>query len=165
MIDGSDAVFAIDDDGGAIFVAGTRPAVSPAPSGVPSASGSITVIEMTSQIGAGRPQPRVTVVDQADIVAASGRCGPDDRPLGSGTDVFTRDPDVDGRYRLSWVGSVCDEAMTVTIEPETIRIVVDEGVRDACDALGVGRELVLDFTRSVDTTGVELVIIPARTRG
>ena len=163
VIDGSDAVFTIDDDGGAIFLTGTQPAASPSPAGEPSATGPVTVIEMTSQVGAGRPKPRVTVVDQAEVVAAVREVGPDDRPMGQ--EGFTRDPDVDGRYRLSWVGSVCDEAMTVTIEPETIRIVVDEGVRDACDAMGIGRELVFDFTRSVDTTGVELVVIPARTRG
>ena len=162
VIDGSDAVFTIDDDGGAIFLTGTQPAASPSPSGEPSTTGPATVIEMTSPVGAGRPKPRVTVVDQADIVAAVREVGPDDRARGQ--EGFTRDPDVDGRYRLSWVGSVCDEAMTVTIEPETMRIVVDEGVRDACDAMGIERELVFDFTRSVDTTGVELVVIPARTR-
>lgn len=79
--------------------------------------------------------------------------------------AFVRDPDVDGRYRLQWVGSVCDREVTVTIEPGPARIVVDRGARDACDAMGVGRELVLDLTRSVDTTGVEVIVVPPTRAG
>lgn len=55
--------------------------------------------------------------------------------------------------------------MTVTIVPDASRIVVDPGVQDTCRLKGVTRELVLDFTRSVDTTGVELAIDRGQSEG
>ena len=51
--------------------------------------------------------------------------------------------------------------MTVTIDAEVDRIVVEHAPRDGCDAMGVGRELVLEFSRDIDPAEVELVITPA----
>lgn len=147
VVDATNRVFAFDDRQVARQIAGAR---RPGP----------IVIELRSPVGAGRPPARVTVVDPTGAVAAAREVEPSDRPMGGG-DVFARDPDVDGRYRLSWIGSICDGNITVTIEPDVARIVVDPGTRPACDSMGVDRELVLDLSRSVDTTGVELVVLPA----
>ncbi len=55
-----------------------------------------------------------------------------------------------GRYRLKWAGSLCDGDMTVTIAESVRRIDIFGGKRTGCDAVGVGRELVLTFSKPVD---------------
>lgn len=161
VVDGSAVVQRMERDGSITRISPEPAAGTPSPDGV-------IVVELTSPVAEGSPPARVTVVDTAGIVGSVREVGPDDRPLRPSEDTFTRDPDVDGRYRLWWMGSICDAEITVTITavgPSPTRIVIDHGSRAACDALGVERELVLDLIRSLDTAGVELVIVPPTLTG
>jgi hypothetical protein len=156
VVDGSAVVHRMERDGSVTRISPEPAAETPSPDGV-------LVVELTSPVAAGSPPARVTVVDTIGIVGFVREVGPEDRPMRPNEDAFARDPDVDGRYRLWWMGSICDGAIIVTIadaEPGLTRITIDHGTRPACDALGVARELVLDLTRSLDTTGVELVTVP-----
>ena len=64
--------------------------------------------------------------------------------LTGATELGSSDP-AQGRVRLFWVGSVCDSRATVTIAADLRSITLDTGPRPSCDAMGVGREVVLDF--------------------
>jgi hypothetical protein len=47
--------------------------------------------------------------------------------------------------------------MTVTIDAGVRRIMVDGGRRPACDAMAIGRDLVLDFSEPIRPAGVEVL--------
>jgi hypothetical protein len=101
---------------------------------------------------------RVAIVDPSgelvDVRAATAQDGRFDGP----DEGFFRDPTGDGRYRLRWGTTICDREMTVTIDADVDRIVIDHAPRDGCDAMGIGRELVLELSRDIDPASVELVV-------
>jgi len=64
---------------------------------------------------------------------------------------------------FGWIGTVCDLQATLTIEPESL--VVTPAPRKGCDALAVGRGLVLTYAgpvdpRAIDVTLGEQVLLP-----
>ena len=127
------------------------------PPSTPSPDGTATV-ELTSQVGAGRSPVRVTVVDRSGSLTSVREIGPSDPPFPGSTEsgsVYVANGG-GADVRLLWIGSVCDGNATVTIEPGVTAIVVDGGTRPACDAMGVGRELVLTFSRFVDPATIDV---------
>ena len=138
----------------------------PAPTPAPWPPDGATVIELQSPVGAGRPPARVAVVDLSGLLASVREVRDGDPAvldtLGSGDPALLRDLSAERRYRLRWTGSICDGALTVTIQPGVERIVVDEGERDSCDLVGIGRELVLDFSADIDLAATELELVHAR---
>lgn len=162
VVDGTDALFKIDADNVATQVAGSLSLASPDPWPPDGA----TVVVMGSPVGAGRPPARVAVVDRSGWLASVREVRPDDPglidTLGGNAVAFFDDPAHGGRFRLAWIGGVCDGDMTVTIEARIERIIVDGGLQPPCDAMGVLRELVLDFSGPVDPGIVEVRYIETR---
>lgn len=155
LVDGTDALFKIDGDNVATQVAGTLPVPSP----VPWPPEGATVIELTS--GEGREPARVAVVDlSGQLVEARAQTPEDGSAEGPGEGLF-RDPTANHRYRLRWATTICDREVTVTIHPNVERIVIGHAPRDGCDAMGVGRELVLEFASDLDPADVTLEVLPA----
>ncbi|MBA2374489.1 MAG: hypothetical protein H0V74_09875, partial [Chloroflexi bacterium] len=158
VVDGTDAIFEMRADGKPVAVGGTLPTPSEAPWPPEGA----TIVVLTSQVGAGRQPARVAVVDRSGrLTSVREKREPDPAP-DSGCHDACLVRAMDGSYRLLWTGGVCDARLTVTIEAGVSRIVVDHGVRPGCDSMGIGRELVLDFSVPVDATTVEVFELQAR---
>ena len=58
-----------------------------------------------------------------------------------------------------WVGGACDVSATLTVEPALILLAEDP--RPGCDAMGVGKGVVIGFTDPVDATSRKLVLVRA----
>ena len=54
------------------------------------------------------------------------------------------------------MGGICDSQITLTVGADLRSIAFDMGPQPDCDSIGVGRQLVLDFTGSVDVPGIAL---------
>jgi hypothetical protein len=101
----------------------------------------------------------VAIVDDSGLLTSVAE-GVPDAAIGDGAfEGFFRDPSGAHRYRLRWTTTICDREMTVSIAREVARIVIEHAPRDGCDAMGVGRDLVLQFTEDVDPASVELQVI------
>jgi hypothetical protein len=57
---------------------------------------------------------------------------------------------------LGWIGTVCDVKATLTVAQD--RLVVSPMPREGCDAMAVGRGLVLTFAKPVDPAAIALVL-------
>lgn len=57
---------------------------------------------------------------------------------------------------LGWIGTVCDVMATLTVRPG--RLVVSPVPRQGCDALAVGRGMVLTFAEPTDPTTITLAL-------
>ena len=64
----------------------------------------------------------------------------------------------DRELMLGWIGTVCDVKATLSVTRE--RLVVSPVPRDGCDAMAVGRGVVLTFVKPVDPTSVAVVLEP-----
>lgn len=117
------------------------------------------VIELRN--GAPGDIARVAVLDLSGELVEVRAPTTHDRGPGGASEVFSRDPTTSGHYRLRWGTLICDREMTVTIHPGVERIVIEHAPHGGCDAMGVGRELILEFSRDVDPTDVTLEVIPA----
>lgn len=132
----------------------------PSPSvGVWPPAGTTTTIALSSQVGEGQPPVEVAVVDRSGELVSAREVRPGDpvvRPSDADAAQWVGREPLDPRsLRLGWAGGVCDSRVTVTIETlESIRI--DGGPQPDCDAMGVGREIILTFARPVDATLIEL---------
>jgi len=58
---------------------------------------------------------------------------------------------------LDWIGTVCDVRATLTVEPH--RLVVSPVPREGCDAMAVGRGVVVSFAAPVDPASFQLVLV------
>jgi hypothetical protein len=154
VVDGADAVYKIDADSVAILVSGALPLRSPAP-WPPDGS---TIVELKSQVGVDRPRARVAVVDLSGSLTSVREARSSDPPFKGATDIGRVFVASSGgtQVRLLWIGTVCDGDMTVTIQRGVAAMDVDGGMRPGCDAMGVGRELVLTFSGPVDVSGIEV---------
>jgi hypothetical protein len=116
------------------------------------------VIDLTSEVGAGRPPVQVAVVDLSGRLVGVAERGSVDLDVTLGPDSVGAypEPGLPGRVHLVWVGGVCDSWIMVTVAADVRSISIDEGPRPPCDAMAVGRELVLDFSGSVDVPGIEV---------
>ncbi len=160
LVDGTDTLFKIDADNVATQVVGTLPVASP----VPWPPDGATVIVLRSPVGEGRPQPRVAVVDLSGRLTSAREVRDSDPPVTIVEEGdragFARDRE--GAYRLRWAGGICDGDLTVTIAADLRGIVVDGGQQVACDAMGIGRELVLKFSQQVDPADVDVMYTETR---
>lgn len=109
---------------------------------------------------AGR-KPRVAVVDDSRLLEWIQEGVPDPAIGAAGSEGLFRDPSGVHRYRLRWGTTICDREMIVTVAADVKRIVIEHAPRDGCDAMYVGRELVLQFSRDVEPDDVGLEVIPA----
>lgn len=159
---GTDGVIAASSSSGEPLPIG-EPSPTPEPSVVPAwgawpPDGS-TVLELPN---ADPNDPaRVAVVDRSgELVEVRAPTAEDGYPEGP-DDAFFRDPTDPGRFLLRWSTTICDREMIVTIHPDVARIVIEHAPRNGCDAMGIGRELVLEFSRDIDPADVSLEIIQA----
>jgi hypothetical protein len=159
VVDGTDAIYELGQEGDATHVGGTTgdPVVTPGPWPPDSA----VIVPLTSAVGAGKPPVEVAVVDESGRLTGAtekGTVDPFDAPIGTSGSLFDAyaEPAKPGRVHLTWIGGICDGHITVTVAADLSTITFDMGPQPDCDSIGVGRELVLDFERSVDVPSIEL---------
>jgi hypothetical protein len=134
-----------------------RPAAA---ASTPSPEG-IAIVVLTSQVGRGRSPVRVTVVDRSGLLTLVREVRSSDPPFLGVTaagNVFVASGG-GTQIRLLWIGSVCDGPTTVTIGSGVAAIVVDVGTRQACDSMGVGRELVMTLSDLVDPASIDVTYV------
>lgn len=64
----------------------------------------------------------------------------------------------DRELMLGWIGTVCDVKATLSVTRE--RLVVSPVPREGCDAMAVGRGVVLTFAKPIDPASVAAVLEP-----
>jgi hypothetical protein len=169
VVDGTDAIYEMTREGDAVQVGGSTgdPVVTPEP--WPPAGA--VVIALPSRAGAGDPPVRAAVVDESGrliSVSEKGTVDPSDAPIGTSGSQFDAyaEPGKPGRVHLVWQGGMCDSAITVTVAADIRSISFDSGPQpENCDSLGVTRELVLDFSGTVDVPSIELLEAPTDPAG
>jgi len=165
VIDGSDAIYEINPENEAILVGGTppRPGASASPVAWPPAGS--RVVALTSEVGADQPPVQVAVVDRSgrlDGMSEKGTVDPATRTLDRRLEAYAEPGVSPGRVHLAWVGGICDSRITVTIAENLRTIFFDMGPLVDCDSIGIGRELVLDFSGLVDVPEIELVDVTGK---
>ena len=124
------------------------------PPNTPSPDGRIRVELWAGSAPDGEPV-RVTIVDGSGLVTSAREVRPDDGPwIATVTDDAAVAVDGAGLVRLRWTGTVCDGPAVVTIAPDFETIDIDGGTRPACDAMAVGRQLVLETSTPVDGAAI-----------
>jgi hypothetical protein len=63
--------------------------------------------------------------------------------------------------RLVWVGEICDQAARLIIDHEVANLTVEVPEGRVCDAMGVGRGVVLTFGHAVNVTVIQVHLQPA----
>jgi hypothetical protein len=121
--------------------------------------GSIVVVDLTSEVGAGRPAVEVAVIDQSGRLNSAGEGASPNLEATEDQGWFNAypEPGSPGRVHLSWVGSLCDARITVTVAEDVRSVTLDTGPYEDCDTLAVGREIVLDFSGVVDVPSIDLL--------
>ena len=160
VIDGTDAIYEMGQEGDASLVGGTTgdPVVTPGPWPPDGA----VVVALASEVGAGQPPVQAAVIDESGrliSVAEKGTVDPSDAPIGTSGSLFDAyaEPGMPGRVHVVWGGGICDSRITLTVAADLRSITFDTGPQpENCDSLGVTRELVLDFEGSVDVPAIEL---------
>jgi len=158
VIDGSDAIYEMNPDGDAILVDGKPPAPEATASVGPWPPAGAPVVVLTSQVGAGEPPARVAVVDESGRlagVAEKGAVDPSTITFDGRFGAYA-EPGTPGRIHLTWVGGICDSQITVTVAADLRSIAFDMGPQPDCDSIGVGRQLVLDFSGTVDVPAIQV---------
>ena len=155
VVDGTNAIYELTEDGDAVPVGGS---VGPPASPLAWPPAGSIVIALTSEIGAGQPPAQVAVVDKSGRLVGVAEKGSLDLdvtidPGGIGAYPESGFP---GRVHLLWTGFVCDERIVVTVAADLRSITMSEEPHPNCDTLAVGRELVLDFSGSVDPAAIEV---------
>jgi hypothetical protein len=89
-------------------------------------------------------------------VAEKGSVEPSDATVNLADPGAYAEPGKPGRVHLAWTGSVCDSQITVTVAADLKTIAFDMGPQPLCDSLGVGRQVVLDFSGSIDVGTIEV---------
>ena len=155
VVDGTDAIFEIRTDGAVIQVGGSLGSPPPAPPWPPAGS---TVVQLSSQVGGGRPPVQVAVTDRSGrLTRAFERTGraPAPDPGANGFAAYA-EPGLEGGVHLAWLGTVCDSRVTVTVAADLRSMTIDRGPQPACDAMGISRQIVLDFSGAVDVSAIQL---------
>jgi hypothetical protein len=158
VVDGTDRIYEMNPDNQAIQVGGTPSGATPAPSTGQWPPTDARVITLTSEVGAGKPPAQVAVVDGSGrlaSVAEKGAVDPSTHRFDGRFGAYA-EPGQPGRVHLTWIGGMCDSQITVTIAADLRSIIFDMGPQPDCDSIGVGRQLVLDFTGSVDVPAITL---------
>ena len=165
IVDSTGSIYELTAEG-PVLAALTTPGepVSPSPSPSPTSpawgpwppQNAFSVMEFKDDAGR---KAFVAIVDASGLLESVAEGVPDPAIGGGAFEGFVRDPSGAHRYRLRWTTTICDREMTVSIAREVARIVIESAPRDGCDALAIGRDLVLQFTEDVDPAAVELQII------
>jgi len=157
VIDGTDAIYEMNPNNEAVSVGG-----SPIPSGAtPSAKPwppGVWLITLTSVVAAGAPSAQVAVVDHSGrlvSVAEKGTVDPSTMTLAVPIGAYA-EPGKPGRVHIAWTGGICDSQISVTVAADLKTITFDMGPQPPCDSMGIGRELVLDFSGPVDVPAIVL---------
>lgn len=156
VVDGTDAIYEMTQDGEAVQVGGTTgvPVVTPGPWPPEGA----VVVTLTSPVGPNFPPAQAAVIDGSGRlvnVTEKGSVNYTLMPFNGRFGAYA-EPGKPGRVHLEWIGGICDSQITVTVAADLSAITYDMGPQPDCDSIGVGRELVLDFDGSVDVPGIEL---------
>jgi hypothetical protein len=160
VFDGTDEVFEVRTSGPPKFpveLPSPEPTPTPSPAWGPwPPQNAFSVMEFKDDAGR---KAFVAIVDGSGLLESVAE-GVPDAAIGDGAfEGFFRDPSGAHRYRLRWLATICDREMTVSIARDVARIVIEHAPREGCDAMGVGRDLVLQFTEDVDPAAVELQVI------
>ena len=159
VIDGTNVIYEMNPNNEAIMVGGPVPQSGSSASPGPWPPTGASVVTLSSQVAAGAPPVRVAVVDQSGRltgVAEKGSVEPSDPSVGIADPGGYSEPGKPGRVRLAWTGSICDSRITVTVAADLKTITFDMGPQPVCDSLGVVRQLVLDFSGSIDVSTIEV---------
>ncbi len=166
VTDGTDEVWRMDIDGNLLRVGG--PIATPTPTEGPwPPEGTITRFRLTSPVGAGRPPVEVAILDPSGVTIAAREVQDNDPVVEMPDDGFAGRAWVAGQpgdassIRLGWTGGVCDHHVTVTVD-SLDSILIDGGMQPGCDAVGIGRELVLTFREPVDASIIDVSYIETR---
>lgn len=144
----------------------TAPTLAPGPSATASILPSPVVSQPATPIGvvripfAGR-EMELDMVGEPGVLAEWRAATETDRGEAAGTwgniDIWLARL-TDRELALWWIGTVCDVKATLSVTRE--RLVVSPVPREGCDAMAVGRGVVLTFAKPVDPTSVALVLEP-----
>ena len=155
VIDGSDAIYEMNPAGEAILVGGTPPTPGSSQSAGPWPPADALVLELAGGVGPGKPPVRVAIVDRSGRFASAMEQDPptitSDRRFAA-----SAEPGKPGRVNLTWIGGICDSQVTVTIGSDLRSITFDMGPQPDCNSMGVGHELVMYFTGTVDVPAIQV---------
>ncbi len=150
VVDGTDAIYKIDEDSVATLVAGAHPLRSAAPWPPDGA----TVVELLIGVGSGRPPVRVAVVDETQRLVDARAATASERAV---RDLSMRavwaDDLPDDRVLVQWGGSMCDDRLTLTISAfdalTPFTLTVDGRRASECRAALVYYAVVLEFEPAI----------------
>jgi hypothetical protein len=123
-----------------------------------SAEASPTVIGVTRVAGS-RPPMTVTLLGDPEVLTTI-RAATElelTKASGFGPNDLTAAALNEHSLVVAWLGTVCDVSASLTVEPASI--VLAEDPRRGCDAMGVGKGVVVRFADPVDATSRKLVFI------
>ena len=137
----------------------SQPAPSSAPSVAPSASPSVLHIELKDELDSGAT---VDVIDLSGTLtgaraAAIAEHAPDPGGATSG-DVTVQNVDGSTLW-ISWTAGNCPDAHVLTIDATASSISISQPPFCGGDTIGVGRQLVLSFSRPIDAAGVTATLV------
>jgi hypothetical protein len=130
------------------------------PSPVPWPPSGSVVVELTGDVEAGRPPAQAAVVDLSGRLIRVENHGtqPLDVMVGpDGIGVFM-EAGLPRRVHLVWEGGLCDDEFVVTVAADLRSISVTGERGSPCRLMLVTRELVLDFSGTVDVPTIELTL-------
>ncbi len=166
VTDGTNEVWRMDIDGNLFRVGG--PIATPTPTEGPwPPPNTVTRFPLTSGVGTGLPPVEVAILDPSGVTVAAREVQDDDPVVEMPDDGFAGRAWVAGQpgdtssIRLGWTGGVCDHHVTVTVD-SLDSILIDGGLQPGCDAVGIGRELVLTFREPVDASIIDVSYIETR---
>ena len=155
---GAVASSGVNPNNEAVSVGGSAAPSGPPPSAAPWPPAGATVVTLTSQVGAEAPPAQVAAVDESGRltgVTEKGVIDPATVPFDGRFGAYA-EPGKPGRVHLEWIGGICDKRITVTVAADLKAITFDMGPIVDCDSIGIGRQLVLDFSGSVDVPAIAL---------
>lgn len=139
--------------------AAAPPTGSPSPSALfrPSVSPQVVTVSLDPTHSL-----ELTIIDESGLLlearsAAFGEQAPPD-PMMSLKGIFAFNPSTvpANEVRLVWVGTICDRSAELRIAPNVTALSITEGPRGSCDAMGVGRGVVLTFDHAIDASLIAL---------
>ena len=154
IIDGSDVIYEMNPEGQAILVGGTPPTSGVSPSASPWPPADALVLDLPG-VDIGKPPVRVAIVDKSGRFVSAMEQDPA-TVTPEGRFGAYAEPGKPGRVNLAWIGGVCDSQVTITIGSDLRSISFDMGPQPNCDSIGVGHELIMYFTGTVDVPAIQV---------
>lgn len=158
-------------DAGQTAAAPSAPASSPSPTPVTSPSTeasptpSSSSISVTLHLDANHALA-LTVTDQSGRLIGAREAEGDelDAPdmQAANADIFAYLQGADetrAEVAVVWIGTICDQAAEVVVEPDVDAITVHAPASPPCDAMAVGRGVVLTFDQPVDVSVIRLSLV------